>query len=170
MKLRFVSKNGGKEALSSDELRIIREFTRWVMEKFVPARTLEDVEIVIHFDSMLLKSVKSHGESIWEGEDHVRPRSFSIYIDTSNKFQDIMHTVAHELVHVKQWVLGEFYQRIRRDGVHVYMGEEWNEADHDYWDLPWEIEAHGRALGLVRQFIAVTGRKKEKWARAKMTY
>ena len=47
--------------------------------------------------------------------------------------RDFITTVAHEMVHVKQYVKGEL--------VNI-------EEDIDYWDRPSEIEAHGREVGL----------------------
>ena len=46
----------------------------------------------------------------------------------------MLMTIAHELVHVKQYEIGKLTQT--------------NEADIDYWDRPSEIEAHGREVGL----------------------
>ena len=46
----------------------------------------------------------------------------------------MLTTLAHELVHVKQYELGQLTQN--------------NESDYNYWDKPSEIEAHGREIGL----------------------
>ena len=60
-------------------------------------------------------------------------------------------TLAHEMVHVKQFALGEM-----KDGISsaytYWQGSQISEEDNDYWDLPWEIEAHGREKGLFTRF------------------
>lgn len=170
MKLRFIGKNGGKDALTEEQMQIMREFTYWVMHKFLSKRLLKNVTVLIRLNGTLLEDAKAHGESLWEDENNIRPRSFSVDVDTANKFQNIMHTLAHELVHVKQWASGEWYQLMRRDDLYMFMGREYDAKNIDYWDLPWEIEAHGRSLGLVRQFVKATNRQKEPWAKAKMSY
>jgi hypothetical protein len=37
-------------------------------------------------------------------------------------------------------------------GVHKFNGKKVDQNKVDYWDHPWEIEAHGRAIGLVNQW------------------
>jgi hypothetical protein len=47
--------------------------------------------------------------------------------------RDMLTTLAHELVHVKQYVKKEMPEDI---------------TEGDYWDRDFEIEAHGRETGL----------------------
>ena len=90
---------------------------------------------------------------IWEREDeHYRPFDFTIQIDPDQKIQLLLNSLAHELVHVKQWAKGEFYQLQRETNVYKFNGQRWDTDKVDYWDTPWEIEAHGRAIGLVVQW------------------
>ena len=66
-------------------------------------------------------------------------------------FVEILKTLAHELVHVKQYVLGELKSR---DAGLLYKG-----INHDpenlaeYFKLPYEIEAYGREKGLLCGFM-----------------
>jgi hypothetical protein len=63
-----------------------------------------------------------------------------------------MDCFAHELVHVKQWAKGEYYQTMKDSKVYVFNKKKVDIRKVDYWDQPWEIEAHGRAIGLVVQW------------------
>ena len=67
-------------------------------------------------------------------------------------FVEILKTLAHEIVHVKQYVLGEL--RSRDVGL-VYKGIN-HEAMNlmEYFKLPYEIEAYGREKGLLIAFLA----------------
>ena len=47
------------------------------------------------------------------------------------------------MVHVKQYARRELHS-----DKHVWMGKTVDPDDVNYWDRPWEIEAHGRPLGL----------------------
>jgi hypothetical protein len=59
--------------------------------------------------------------------------------------------IAHEMVHVKQYVLREL---VDTDGPNVYWkGELYKDSssateDEAYWNSPWEIEAYGRERGM----------------------
>jgi len=59
--------------------------------------------------------------------------------------------LAHEMVHVKQFSLGDL-----KDGkpstITVWQGVPFDEDTIDYWDTPWEVEAHGREKGLFARF------------------
>jgi len=66
-------------------------------------------------------------------------------------FVEILKTLAHEIVHVKQYVLGELRWR---DAGLLYKGIN-HEAMNlmDYFELPYEIEAYGREKGLLYGFL-----------------
>jgi hypothetical protein len=59
---------------------------------------------------------------------------YEIDLKRSLKLRELLCTLAHELVHVKQYELGTLTQT--------------NEEGMDYWDKPSEIEATGRETGL----------------------
>lgn len=69
----------------------------------------------------------------------IKPREFTIYINRDlHHMNDIITTVAHEMVHVWQYATGKFRDYIgpaHRYEDHVY------DADMAYKDMPWEIEA-----------------------------
>ena len=79
----------------------------------------------------------------------------------------MMTTVAHELVHVKQYVLGDLDAEsfAPSAGEVLWKGDELNTNHMDYWDYPWEIEAHGRETGLFIQWARKHGinHKPGKW-------
>ena len=70
-------------------------------------------------------------------------RSFEIEADKKLRLRKLLETIAHEMVHVKQYARRELHP------VHnTWCGKTYNPKTTDYWDLPWEIEAHGREVGL----------------------
>ena len=64
----------------------------------------------------------------------------------------MLTVLAHEMVHVKQYAKGEMKDYIRMKSV-KFQGKIYNDEEMDYWDHPWEIEAHGREKGLYYRFI-----------------
>ena len=63
------------------------------------------------------------------------------------KWQDLGSTLAHEMVHVKQFAKGHF-QMI--DGKHYWMGKLVTKRTK-YLDQPWEIEAFSKQEILFRK-------------------
>lgn len=83
--------------------------------------------------------------------DNYKPREFVIEINRFLRLRDFLETIAHEMVHVKQFARGELYQSLKNHR-HKWLGE-WFKKDPEYWDRPWEIEAHGRELGLFLRWV-----------------
>jgi hypothetical protein len=80
------------------------------------------------------------------------PRNFIIRIDPSMGRKLYLMSLAHEIVHIKQMATGELKDK-RTPGLVNWNGETINENEKDYWDYPWEIDAHGREIGLHRRFM-----------------
>lgn len=94
-------------------------------------------------------------------ETYDRPREFELEINSAVRLRRLLETVAHEMVHVKQFARGELYQGIRVN-KHRWQGE-WLDDNIDYWDLPWEIEAHGREVGLFVRWAEEAGLASKRW-------
>ena len=135
------------------------------MTKLIPSKRLRNnLEINIH--------MRNHPESgeamVDEFADRRRPSSFRVILDRSKmEFNDsgeertdaevaieILKTLGHELVHVKQYALGELTPD--RDGALRYNGVHYNPQNLlEYFELPYEIEAYGKEKGLLVGFLAV---------------
>jgi hypothetical protein len=100
------------------------------------------------------------GECVSE-EEKKNPRWFTITLRGKKSDEDMIKTLAHEMVHVKQYIRNELSKQFRltRKGIGIgskWMGEFWDPKKHEdpYWDCPWEIEAYGREVGLYHKWIA----------------
>ena len=85
-------------------------------------------------------------------------RTFELEVDKSQPLRALLETVAHEMVHVKQYARREL-----DPNKEVWMGKTYNPKDINYWDLPWEIEAHGREVGLFVRYCEENNLAKHKW-------
>ncbi len=138
--------------------------TEFAMAKLVPSNRLrKNIKINIH-----LKHHSEGGEAMLsEYANPRRPREFKVIVDhhraeiddygrtrTDTEWgHDILKTLAHELVHVKQYVMGEL--KNSKHGM-VYKKTTYSpENIFDYFDLPYEIEAYGREKGLLMAFLSV---------------
>jgi hypothetical protein len=128
----------------------------WYAEKLMGKRLMNGLEINIKLDPSLLKKRDVEGTAIWEDEGR-RPREFTIEIDSKSSIRNVLITLAHEMVHVKQWAKDEMYEYYNTPKMVRFKGEKMHTDKVDYWDYPWEIEAFGRQLGLFVRFCKDVG-------------
>ena len=136
--------------------------TEFAMAKLVPSSRLRNnVSINVH-----LKHHDEGGEAMLsEDANKYRPRDFKVIIDhhqaeiddynrerTSTEWGHmILRTLAHELVHVKQYLIGDLSWR---DKGLLWKGELYDgEYLTDQLETPYEIEAYGREKGLLVSFF-----------------
>ena len=109
---------------------LCEDVTTWFLDQFLPRHRL-DVRIVHRG----LKREFVYGWCDFE-DDHKRPRSFLIELQSHMEEENYIKTLFHELVHLRQWVTGSLRQKRGK----MYYGQHKVE-DYDYWDQPHEIEA-----------------------------
>ncbi len=85
-------------------------------------------------------------------------RTFELEIDRTQPLRQLLETVAHEMVHVKQYARRELHP-----SKEAWLGKTVNPKKVSYWDLPWEIEAHGREVGLFVRYCEENKLGKHKW-------
>jgi len=136
--------------------------TEFAMAKLVPSiRLRNNITINVH-----LKHHEEAGEAmISEFTNPNRPREFKVIIDHHRAEIDeygrtltdkecdieILKILAHELVHVKQYVMGEL--KPCNNGF-VYNKTVYSPKTLDeYFEQPFEIEAYGRERGLLIAFL-----------------
>lgn len=83
---------------------------------------------------------------------HLEDNDYEVEIKRSLRMREMLTTLAHELVHVKQYVKGEMPKNITAG---------------DYWDRPHEIEAHGRETGLFIRWCESENLAHKSWAQVK---
>ena len=146
-----------------DKLRVaLYAMTEFAMARLVPSKRLRDnVSINVH-----LKHHDEGGEAMLsEGAVRYRPRDFKVIVDHHRAEIDdydrtrtetewghtILRTLAHELVHVKQYLVGDLSWR---DKGMLWKGRMFApEYLTDQLETPYEIEAYGREKGLLVSFL-----------------
>ena len=145
---------------STKKVRKDIELASWqYAEKLMGKRLMAGLEININLKKDLLTEEGQEGTAIWD-DDGYRPKEFTINLDTTVNFRNLLINLAHEMVHVKQWAKDEMYEYMNTMGMVRFKGERIHLEETDYWDYPWEIEAYGRQLGLFIRFCEDTGRSK----------
>ena len=131
-------------------INLCKQAVRWYGRKLLGERLFDKLEISLEFDdSELSKNV--YGFCDWN-DDSTRARDFTITVNPNLGKRNMLIVIAHEMVHVKQYAKGELKDYVRASRV-KFRGEIYNDREIDYWDYPWEIEAHGREKGLYYRFL-----------------
>ena len=117
--------------------------TTWFLSKFLPRHKIE-VEI-LHRG---LKRERVYGYCDFTDENHKRPREFLIELDTHMSEELYIQTLLHELVHLRQWVLGSLQLRY---GKMCYCKEPVEKYEYEY--QPHEIEAREQEETLYEQYM-----------------
>ena len=131
--------------------KLVERAAWWYAEKLMGKRLMRGLEIHINLRRNLITKEGCEGTAIWEDDNCDRPREFTIELDLTYSIRDVLITLAHELVHVKQYVLGELKP--------VHNGFVFKKTLYspnnllEYFDQPFEIEAYGREKGLLVAFL-----------------
>jgi hypothetical protein len=140
----------------------LREAAEFFADILMDPRMVRNLMIDIERD----KKSDVQGECI--DEDGTRnPRWFTINLRGAADDDDLVKTLAHEMVHVKQHAKNEL-----RSGVMVatkgglamrskWMGKIWKprRKEDAYFDAPWEIEAYGKEVGLYQKWVLHTNQQ-----------
>jgi len=119
---------------------------------FYAARLLTDRACdKIDLEIALIKNLEAKGycENL-DGGRH--PRVFRIELKPEELYETLT-TLAHEMVHLKQYATGELKEKNLT--LYRWQGKMVKTKGIDYYDLPWEIDAYGREIGLRLKYLAI---------------
>ena len=113
-------------------------------------RMLNNIYLDIKLTKDLKKKEQAYGYCHIIDDDLNRPREFMIELDTSMKhsFDQILIWLAHEMVHLKQFVRGELFD-------YATGRVQWKRRMYGnvhYEDQPWEKEAYRLEEKLYNEF------------------
>ena len=129
--------------------QLIADAVYFYAEYLMPDRLLKNIDIEIILEDNLIKNEHDQAYCVNTSETSTA-RQFEISVDAGMGKRSILLALAHEMVHVKQYALGELKYN-RRQRLHRFQGVSYH-PNYMYWEQPWEIEAFGRELGLYRMF------------------
>ncbi len=131
---------------------IIEDAMNFYLYKLLPHRIVKTLVVDLAFRKKL--DDDADGYCMVTGYNtRNRAREFEMEVQNNPSMRYKLMTLAHECVHLKQYALGEIDEKMNAwKGVRVSNSV-------DYWDSPWEIEAHGREKGLYIRFCEAYGLK-----------
>lgn len=130
-----------------DKLRFrpfVKRAAVFYAQELMTPKMLDNITIYIKFN----KNLDAYGVAgIVDYNDSNKPREFEIELHPGIGAHNILETLAHEMVHVKQYAYNEMNESATR-----WRGMKVNPDNMDYWNEPWEIEAYGLSTGLFQKF------------------
>ena len=138
--------------------KLVMEAANYYIKDLIPAHS---VMLLIKLRKDLFKKEGLKADCIWE-DDRNKPREFNITIDSSMKMHGVLRALAHECVHVKQFVKREMCDT-GNCYITKWKGQAYHTNKGSYWELPWEIEAYGREVGLYEMFVTNKRHSKKRW-------
>ncbi len=138
-------------APKSLKLDVLKRAVEFFGTTLMSKRMCAGLTIFIRFSETHKQENLEDGNCTWEDDNH-RPKEFSINLHSYKSMSKVLTTLAHEMVHVKQFATGEMRDLMRDAHLVSWQGKRFDIRDVDYWDYPWEIDAHGRELGLYVRF------------------
>ena len=138
---------------------LVRRAVWFYADKLMSKTLVNTLELTINLTRNLTGKEGAEGLCIWDDWSDIRktPREYTIDLDCSISIRNILINLAHEMVHVKQWVKGEMYEYSSNSNVVRFMKKKYDVNDMDYYDYPWEIEAFGCQLGLFIRWCETEG-------------
>jgi len=127
--------------------REVRYATKWMSALIMSNQLMPNITVHVVFQTE--EGLKGSTECI---DSDVKPREFQITIDPNLSRKSQLRTLAHELVHVKQFSCGEMRYTKYTELIKWYK-QTLHCEETEYWDLPWEIEAFGREHGMYVRYI-----------------
>ena len=140
----YITVNGGK----AHQRKHVQTMVEFCIETLMPR--MRTLEITVN----LCKPTGALGYCL----ELDNKREFELEVDKTQPMRKLLETVAHEMVHVKQYARREMNPHSDN-----WLGKTYNPKKVSYWDLPWEIEAHGREVGLFIRWAEKYDLGKEDW-------
>ena len=138
--------------------KLVNEAAHYYLKDLIPGHS---VMILIKLRKDLFKKESLKADCIWE-DDRNKPREFNITADSSMNMHGLLRALAHECVHVKQFVKREMCDT-GNCYITKWKGQSYHTDKGNYWELPWEIEAYGRETGLYEMFVHNKRYSKKRW-------
>ena len=113
--------------------------------RLIGERMSSNISLTISF------AKKNSNDVCWE-DDNLRPRDFSIGLSSLQTTEEVLLVLAHEMIHVKQYVKGELKDYLTKPDTY-WFGKPYSRKKTNYFDLPWEKEAYEKETKLYEDFL-----------------
>jgi hypothetical protein len=127
------------------EKELMTSLAYYCVKKLMPRKRNLEIDI------LQIKNLQTKSGDLASCIDTEDLNTFEIQLDKDMSLRKKLLSVAHEMVHVKQFTRKEL-EHTDSINKQLWRGKKYNTKNR-YYDLPWEIEAYGRELGLFTTWI-----------------
>ena len=135
--MNLITIRGGRKA----QRKLVQEAIEFSLNKLLPRTTTIDIEVHLN------RHIKG-AEGYCSFEDH---KSFELEMDPRMSDKDLVLTVFHEMVHVRQYFKRQL-RAVNFGNSQKWLGKIYDEDKVDYLKLPWEKEAFKLQEVLFKQY------------------
>lgn len=105
----------------------------------------------LYFDFKFTKNLDVMGNAeVFDFNFSNKPREFLILINKKQSYDETLNTIAHELIHCKQFA----YKELNPECT-MWKKQRYNIFEYNHEDLPWELEAEELSIRLVEKYYAL---------------
>ncbi len=152
-----------KSRRKSEKTELLEKAVPFFLEYF-PGDIFKESTFEINLISGSLEDSDSRADCYFHSEDNL----IEINIDLSFSKYSLVRSLAHEMVHAKQYVLKELvdidYDRFK------WKKRTYKYDEIDYWDREYEMEAYARECAMMYKFIIKHELQNEKWVKTALKY
>lgn len=127
---------------------------RYYSERLMSKRLCSNISVRLVYKKGLLKSELLEASCTCE-DDNNRPREFTIMADADLSKRKLLMSLAHEMVHVRQYATGQLKYYVRGPSRCHWLGKPVEDDSIPYPDLPWEKEAWTKEIELYQDFMRI---------------
>lgn len=135
--------------LSEKERQLVRKAVDFFMQDQLSARLLGNTFVNISFKKIDVDGLCSPSE---DDHDYI-PKCYDVEVNGNISLEDQLATLAHEIVHVRQFRRGELVQYRRKSWKTRFKGEDYS-SYMAYRSQPWEKEARKLEKAMYKKFVA----------------
>ena len=154
---------------------LFRKAARFYAKELMHQNLVNNLYLEIKFIGSS-KNFPDKGQCEWADHDGPpNPRYFTIFLAKCLSKKDALQTLAHEMVHLKQFAKNEMTGLIYPSGLYMWKGADYklnskfsparkpknmimcHPKGADYYYQPWEVEAYGLEVGLWAYFTQQSG-------------
>jgi len=126
----------------------IKEAANFMLSLLVTNKMHKNISLLVEF-----MESGDQGDCMYTDDEATNHRDFHVRINSSYSKRKQLIILGHELVHVKQFAYNEMKYHSRDFSKMIWMKRVVDEKKVHYYDLPYEIEAYGRELGLYSRYV-----------------
>ena len=152
MKFKVEVRGGTKEQRAN-----VRSIARFSAYKLMSKKLADTLTVKINLKKAMMLNDGCYGDVIDDDDINRRPKEFKMRADADMSMRALLTTIAHEMVHVKQYARDEMREVVHAGYQVVRFNKAYFPLNMNYYEQPWELEAQGWEKSLFELWATAEG-------------